>query len=167
MKNRHATNLADASGKSMDVQVLEEILACNIKDVVADLCLADPDILMSYANNQLHGNMDEIVTSSTELIFKDKTLSYAYAADVSSEWGHPPCVVLDMEFVHGFVSVFFKLILGEQYIGVHINRMLLDEGLNRADFNAESFAQVLTSARLKPLPSRFMPSCAPAHDVRH
>jgi hypothetical protein len=159
--------MSEMSEKVLDVQAFEEILACNIKDVVADLCLADPDILISYANNQLHGNMDEIITSSAELIFKDKTLSYAYAADVSSEWGHPPCVVLDMEFVHGAVSVFFKLVLGEQHIGVHINRMLLDGNLNQADFDASTFDQVLTSARLQPLPLRFQPSRRLANVVRH
>lgn len=164
MKNRHA---ADALEVSMDVQAFEEILACYMKDVIADLCLADPDIIMSYVNNQLHGNMDEIVTSSAELFFKDKTLSYAYAADISSEWGHPPCVVLDMEFVHEVVSVFFKLVLGEQYIGVHINRLLLDAGINKADFDAGCFSKVMTSARLQPLPPRFKPFYCPAESVRH
>ncbi len=164
MRNRHAADLSEAN---LDIHAFEEILACYLKDVIADLCLADPDIIMSYVNNQLHGNMDEIITSSAELYFKDRTLSYAYAADVSSQWGQPPCVVLDMEFMHEVVSVFFKLVLGEQHIGVQISRLLLDTGFDKMTFDAHSFSQIMTSARLQPLPSRFQPSWCKTEPVRH
>jgi len=153
--------------KAHDLQDFEEVLACNIKDVIGDLCLADADIIMSYATNQQHGNMREIITSSTELYFKDNTLSYAHGADVSLEWGEPPSIVLDMEFIHGPISVFFKIVLGGLYIGVKINRILLNEGTDKASFDIAAFGHILTSARLRPLPSRFEPAYLPKGATRH
>lgn len=159
--------MTDTFKQPPDVQAFEEILACNIKDVVADLCLADTEIIMSYATRQLHGNMDEMVMSSTELYFRDRTLIYAHGVDVSLEWGHPPCVVLDMKFVHDAVSVFFKLVLGEQYVGVQISRMLLNEAVDQGDFDVASFEKMIASARLQPLPERFAPHHLPENVTRH
>lgn len=159
--------MTDTFKQPSNVQAFEEVLACNIKDVVADLCLADAEIIMSYAANQQHGNMNDMVMSSTELYFKDKTLTYARGVDVSLEWGHPPCVVLDMEFVHDAVSVFFKLVLGQQYVGVQINRMLLSEAIDRHSFDVASFEKVVASARLQPLPARFAPHFRPDNATRH
>lgn len=152
--------------KQSDLNAFEEVLACNIKDVVAEFCLTDADIIMFYASNQLHGNMDEIFSSSTELFFKGDTLSYAHAADISTAWGHPPCIVLDMEFAHDTVSVFFKLVLGECSVGIHINKVVLSESLNTI-FDPHYFARILTSARLIPLPSRFRSSYCPSASLRH
>jgi hypothetical protein len=161
MKSPRTVVPAGASGESLNVAAFEEVLACNIKDVVADFCLADADIIRFYASNQLHGNMDEMVMSSAELYFKGETLSYAYAADLSLAWGHPPRVVLDMEFAHDAVSVSFKLDLGEHDVGVHISQVHLTPGSNK-DFCPRSFAEVLSSARLRPLPTHFRSSYCPA-----
>jgi hypothetical protein len=167
MTHEHTHAIAAKATKAPEMKAFEEVLACNIKDVIGDLCMADADVIMSYATNQLHGNMREIITSAAELYFKDNTLTYAHGADVSLEWGHPPCIVLDMEFVHGPVSVFFKLVLGGQHIGVQINRMLLNEGVDTATFDSIEFGQVLSSARLQPLPPRFAPSYCPKGVTRH
>jgi len=150
----------------VDVNAFEEVLACNIKDVVADFCLVDAEIIQSYVSKQLHGNMDEIVSSCAELFFKGHTLSYARSASISTALGHPPCIVLDMEFSHDMVSVDFKLVLGEFSVGVHINRILLSE-VPESDFDPHSFAKVVTSARLRPLPPRFRSSYCPAAAMRH
>ncbi|WP_134496193.1 hypothetical protein [Microvirga pakistanensis] len=151
---------------SIDLNAFEEVLACNIKDVIADFCLVDAEVIQSYVSNQLHGNMDEIVSSCAELFFKGHTLSYARSANISTALGHPPCVVLDMEFSHDMVSVDFKLVLGEYSVGVHINRVVLSE-TPEADFDPHSFAKVITSARLRPLPARFRSSYCPSVGVRH
>jgi hypothetical protein len=148
------------------MNAFEEVLACNIKDVIADFCLVDAEIIRSYVSNQLHGNMDEIVSSCAELFFKGHTLSYARSASISTALGHPPCVVLDMEFSHDAVSVDFKLVLGEFSVGVHINRVLLSE-IHETALDPHSFAKVVTSARLIPLPSRFRSPYCPSASVRH
>jgi hypothetical protein len=166
MKSSLSTTAEKPSHGYTDVNAFEEVLACNIKDVIAEFCLTDADIIRSYVSKQLHGNMDEIVSSSAELFFKGQTLSYARAADISIGLGHPPCVVLDMEFAHDTVSVYFKLILGECSVGVHINKLFLSE-CPEASFDPQSFAKVLTSARLRPLPARFRSSYCPAAFMRH
>lgn len=150
----------------VDLNAFEEVLACNIKDVVADFCLVDAEIIRTYVINQLHGNMDEIVSSCAELFFKGHTLSYARSATISAGLGHPPCVVLDMVFSHEMVSVDFKLVLGEFSVGVHIKRVALSE-MPEADFDPHSFARIVTSARLRPLPLRFRSSYCPAGAIRH
>lgn len=160
MKSLPPVSAAESFDRYPDVNAYEEVLACNIKDVIADFCLTDADIIRFYASKQLHGNMSEIVSSSAELFFKGDTLFYARAADISTGLGHPPCVVLDMEFVHDTVNVYFKLVLGEFSVGVHINRLLLSEN-PESDFDPRSFAKIITSARLRPLPPRFRSSYCP------
>ncbi|MEE1612585.1 hypothetical protein [Microvirga sp. CF3016] len=167
MRSLRTVEAAAPLREHWDILALEEVLACNIKDVIADFCLTDAEIIRFYADNQLHGNMDEMVTSSAELYFKGETLSYGYVAHVSSGREDSTCVVLDMEFVHDSVTVFFKLIFGNYYIGVQISEVLLDATLRTSDFNPSDFERILSSARLRPLPARFKSPYSPAGSVRH
>src|SRR4029079_13059058 len=95
-----------SSREHLDIQAFEEVLACNIKDVIADFCLADAEIIRFYADNQLHGNSQEMVTWSTELYFKNETLSYGYVAQLGTYREDSSHVILDMEFLHESVTVF-------------------------------------------------------------
>ena len=167
MRSIRTVDMVASSIEHLDIQAFEEVLACNIKDVIADFCLADADIIRFYADNQLHGNMDEMMTSSAELFFKGETLSYGHVAHVRTIRGDQSCVVLDMEFVHDSVTVFFQLFFGDYYIGVKISRVLLDSAFKRSDFNLSSFARIVSSARLRPLPPRFQPSYCLTESVRH
>ena len=167
MRSLRAVEVAAPLREHWDIQAFEEVLACNIKDVIADFCLTDAEIIRSYADNQLHGNMDEMVTSSAELYFKGETLSYGHVAQVSTGREESSCVVLDMEFVHDSVTVFFQLSFGNYYIGVKISEVLLDATFRRGDFNPSSFERILSSARLRPLPARFKSSYCLAGSVRH
>jgi len=151
----------------LDIEALEEVLACNIKDVIADFCLTDAEIIRFYVDNQLHGNMDEMVTSSAELYFKGETLSYGYVAHVSPGREETSCVVLDMEFVHETVTVQFQLIFGSCYIGVKINEVLRDGTSGTELLTPASFARILSSARLRPLPSRFQTPYCLSESTRH
>ncbi|MXQ11666.1 hypothetical protein [Microvirga makkahensis] len=166
MRRLSPSTAAQSVQGSVDLNAFEEVLACNIKDVIADFCLVDAEIIRSYVSNQLHGNMDDIVSSCAELFFKGHTLSYARSANISTALGQPPCIVLDMEFSHDMVSVDFKLVLGEYSVGVHINRVHLSD-IPECDLDPHTFARVVTSARLRPLPPRFRSSYCPAASVRH
>jgi hypothetical protein len=167
MRSLRTVEVAAPVKEHLDIQAFEEVLACNIKDVIADFCLADAEIIRFYACNQLHGNMDEMVTSSAELYFKGNTLTYGHVSHVSTGREESACVVLDMEFMHDSVTVFFQLIFGNYYIGVKISEVLLDASLHRIDFNPSSFAKILSSARLRPLPARFRSSYCLAPSIRH
>ena len=167
MRSLRAVEAAAPLREQWDIQAFEEVLACNIKDVIADFCLTDAEIIRFYADNQLHGNMDEMVTSSAELYFKGETLSYGRFARVSPGQEDTSCILLDMEFMHDSVTVFFQLIFGKSYIGVKISEVLLDATFRRTDFNPASFERILSSARLRPLPARFKSSYCLAGSMRH
>ena len=167
MRSHLAVGTAPSRRKRMDIEAFEEVLACNIKDVIADFCLADAEIIRFYASNQLHGNMDEMLTSSAELYFKNETLSYGHVANVCATQDEAGCVVLDMEFMHDIVSVFFQIIFGDRYIGVKIQKVLLDPEFDKSKFNPSFFAKILTSARLRPLPPRFKSSYCLAESSWH
>jgi hypothetical protein len=165
MRSLRTVEVAAPLREHWDIQAFEEVLACNIKDVIADFILTDAEIIRFYADNQLHGNMDEMVTSSAELYFKGETLSYGHVAHVSA--GREDSIVLDMEFVHDSVTVFFQLIFGNYYIGVKISEVLLDATSRKGEFNPSSFERIISSARLRPLPPRFKSSYCLAESVRH
>lgn len=160
MRSLRTAGMMASSSENVDIYAFEEVLACNIKDVLADFCLADADIIRLYADNQLHGNMDEIMTSSAELLFKHETLSYGHVAHVRTGQNDHSCVVLDIEFAHDAVTVFFQLIFGDFFIGLRIRKVLLDPVFKRSEFSPSSFSRMVSSARLKPLPQRFQsPYC--------
>jgi hypothetical protein len=167
MRSLHSVHKARSKREYLDMQALEEVLACNIKDVIADFCLTDSEIIRFYVDNQLHGNMDEMMNSSAELYFKGETLSYGHVAHVSSEAGESSCVTLDMEFAHEAVSVFFQLVFGHCYIGVKISKVVLGPKLKKSGFSPSVFAEILTSARLMPLPHRFQSTYGLADAARH
>jgi hypothetical protein len=167
MRSLRTVGMVASSSEHLDIHAFEEVLACNIKDVIADFCLADADIIRFYADNQLHGNMDEMMTSSAELFFKGETLSYGHVAHVSTGRDDHSCVILDMEFVHDAVTVFFQLIFGDYYIGVKISKVLLDPAFKRSEFNLSSFSRMVSSARLRPLPPRFRSTYCLAEAARH
>ncbi|MFC4173637.1 hypothetical protein ACFOYU_16500 [Microvirga sp. GCM10011540] len=132
----------------------EKALAHGIKDVVAELCLTDANVIIAYICKELHANIDDLVQSSTELFFKEGTLSYGQSADVNFEWGKSPAVILDMEFVHHSVTVFFQLVLHGVYVGVAIQRILLSNKSGDPDLDLASFKSALVDARVMPLPPR-------------
>ncbi|MBM6580020.1 hypothetical protein ILT44_07505 [Microvirga sp. BT689] len=167
MRSLRTVDMVASSREHLDIQAFEEVLACNIKDVIADFCLTDAEIIRFYADNQLHGNMDEMLASSAELFFKGETLSYGHVAHVRTGRDDHSCVVLDMEFVHDAVTVFFQLIFGDYYIGVKISRVLLDPAFQRSEFNLSSFARIVSSARLQPVPPRFQSPYCLADAARH
>jgi len=140
------------SEPQVELWLYEKILAHNIKDVVAELCLMDASIVIAYICNNLHANIEDLIDSSTELFFKEGSLSYGHSADVNFEWGKSPAVMLDMEFVHRSATVFFKLILHGLYVGVTIQRILLSGKSGDAALDLEAFGDALRDARLSTAP---------------
>jgi len=133
-----------------DLLPYEKILAYNIKDVVGEICLIDASILISYILDEHHGNINDLISSSTELFFRDGTLTYGHGADVNFEWGKAPAVILDMEFVDSWMTVFFKLVLHGYYVGVSIQRILLSTKTGDPDQDLKRFEEALMEARLGP-----------------
>ena len=123
----------------------EEVFATEIRDFIAEFCLLDGSVLIGWVRDDRHGNIADLVASSAEPFFKEATLTYGDAADVSFAWGRSPTVVLDMEFGTGAVTVFFKLVLDGLYVGVAIDRIL---GATEPSLDLDRFAVALSTARV-------------------
>ncbi len=101
-------------------RVLEKIVAEAIVDVATELRLADVSDLMVFIRNEQTANIEDLVNSSTELYFKNGALRFALVAGCSVRWDAAPTILLDMEFRHAGVSVFFRLVLSQSRAAVEI-----------------------------------------------
>lgn len=122
----------------------ERVFAEELRDFIAEFCLLDGAVLIGWIREQHHGNIADLVASSAEPFFKEATIAYADAADVTLAWGRSVQVVLDMEFVTAPVTVFFKLILDGYFAGVAIQRILAD---SEPPFSPDVLASALSEAR--------------------
>jgi hypothetical protein len=93
-------------------QLRTEILEEALKNVAAELLLIDLVDLVTYIRTEQFSNLEDLVNSSVELLFKPGTLSFGWAADLDVRWGGPPTISLDMEFRHMSVTAFFNLTIG-------------------------------------------------------
>jgi hypothetical protein len=124
------------------VRDLEKIIAEGIVDVATELRLADVSDLMLFIRSDQTANIEDLVNSSTELYFRNGTLKYALVAGCSVRWDALPTIMLDMEFRHAAVSVFFRLVLSQSRAAVEIIDIFFDEqGLSQ-----EAKIQKLTAA---------------------
>lgn len=122
----------------------ERVFAEELREFIAEFCLLDGAVLIGWIRGQHHGNIADLVASSAEPFFKDATLAYADAADVTLAWGRSVQVVLDMEFVTAPVTVFFKLVLDGYFAGVAIQRILAG---SEPPYTPDVLARALTEAR--------------------
>ncbi|MGO4574306.1 hypothetical protein [Microvirga sp. 2TAF3] len=153
MNRRDAANSRSDWSQAEDLLPYERVLALGIKEVVSELCLADTGILTSYVCKNLHANIEDLLDSSSELYLKEGTLRYSHVANLDFEWGNSPAAVLNLEFVHPPITVFFKLVLHGFHVGVAIQRILVSDPSGDETLDTERFARVVTEARLIPLPT--------------
>jgi hypothetical protein len=109
------------------VRDLEKIIAEAIVEVATELRLADVSDLMLFIRSDQTANIEDLVNSSTELYFRNGTLKYALVAGCSVRWDALPTIMLDMEFRHAAVSVFFRLVLSQSRAAVEIIDIFFDE----------------------------------------
>jgi hypothetical protein len=98
----------------------EMALALALKEVAAELRLIDAVDLVAFIRTAQFGNVRSLVNASTEMYFKPGTMSFAESGDVSLSWTGEPSIVLDMQFRHSRVDVFFRLLLESEQAGVEI-----------------------------------------------
>lgn len=132
----------------------EKIIADAVQGVAAELRLVDLAILARYVHAEQHGNIDDLVASSTELHFKPGTLRYGLRADVDLHWGGMPAVSLDLEFTHQDVSAFFNLILGSLNAGIDVQAITFDGPPRSPAENTRRLQEALADARLAPVAAR-------------
>ena len=105
----------------------EKILARGVQKVAAELRLVDLVDFIAYIRDEQFANIEDIVNSSVELYFKPGTLTFGWAADLAIDWEAAPRIMLDMEFRHARVSVFFGLALAARHASVDIRCISFEE----------------------------------------
>ncbi|MCC5978347.1 MAG: hypothetical protein JJU21_09825 [Salinarimonas sp.] len=126
----------------------EKIIGDAVKSVAAELRLVDLDIMARFIYLEQHANIADLVASSCELFFKENTLIYGARADIELKWGEIPDVVLDLEFHHQGVQVFFALSLRPLVAAVDVHAITFDgEGRSPEDNTARLMA-ALEDARI-------------------
>jgi hypothetical protein len=141
-------------------QALEKIIAEGIVDVATELRLADVSDLMLFIRCDQTANIEDLVNSSTELYFKNGTLKYALVAGCSVRWDAAPTILLDMEFRHAAVSVFFRLVLSQSRAAVQIIDIFFDEEGLDPDAKTQRLIGAMKDAKLPEQGSRSQQSAA-------
>jgi hypothetical protein len=127
---------------------LEKIIAEGIVDVATELRLADVSDLMMFIRCDQAANIEDLVNSSTELYFQNGALKYALAAGCSVRWDTSPTILLDMEFRHAGVSVFFRLVLSQSRAAVEIIDIFFDETGLDEDEKTQRLLEAVADAKL-------------------
>jgi hypothetical protein len=130
--------------------VHEEMIANAMVDVATELRLADPSELILMIRGEQAANIADLVNSSSELFFKSGTLRYALSAGCDVQWDSTPIVRLDMEFRHGAVSAFFRLMIGRKRAAVDVVEVLFDDANLDGAAKEERLSAAIAAARLRP-----------------
>jgi hypothetical protein len=134
--------------------VRAKALAEGIKDAAAELRLIDVADFITYIRSEQFANIEDLVNSSVELFFKERTLSFGWAAELDVKWGSPPVVRLDMEFRHKSVSVFFNLTLRSWQGRIDIHHISFENSSDDPDENTRRLIEAIADARLPPRGAR-------------
>ncbi|NJM36138.1 MAG: hypothetical protein HC850_17225 [Rhodomicrobium sp.] len=130
----------------------EKVLAAGMREVAAELRLIDAADLVAFIRMGQFGNVRTLVNSSTEMYFKPGTVSFRASGEVNLGWTGEPCIMLDMEFHHRMVEVFFRLVLEAQGAGVEIEYISFGGHSTDAGENARLLTDAIADARFMPAP---------------
>jgi len=131
----------------------EKVLGEGLKEVASELRLVDVVDLVSFIRNEQFANIGDLVSSSIERFFKPDTLRYGKAGDVELNWGTTPSIMIDMEFHHRKVSVYFRLLLEALRAGVEINYINFGDASDDPTRNTTRLIDAVSDARLAPMPA--------------
>lgn len=108
------------------------VLANCLKEVADELRSIELADLVSYIRFGSYTTLEDLVHSSTELLFRPGTLTFGWTAAVEIGWGDEPCVTLGMEFRCSRVSVFFDLSIRALDEDVSVCGVLFEEPIGDA-----------------------------------
>lgn len=129
----------------------EKALALGMTEVASDLRLIDAADYIAFIRTEQFGNLSALVNSSTELYFKPGTICFGLSGDIELKWGGAPSVMLDMEFHHQSVNVYFRLMLEALHAGVEINYITFGGGSAAPEENTRRLIGAIESARIAPI----------------
>jgi hypothetical protein len=129
----------------------ERALGHGIRELASELRLVEPTDYVAFVRAERFANIANLVASSAELFFKPGTISFGHAGEVDLKWGEPPSVVLDMEFRHLRVSVYFRLVLEALRAGVEITYVSFEGASDVPDENTRHLIEAIADARFAPI----------------
>lgn len=124
------------------------ILAGGLEEVFRELHAIDLVDLVGHIRFGQHAAIEDLLESSTELFFRDGTLTFAWDACVDLPWDGVPTVTLGMEFKHQTVSVFFNVALQAQTHVVQVVGILFDPDCRDPAERRCRLRQAITDAHL-------------------
>ena len=126
----------------------ERALAEGMREVASELRLVDATDFVAFIRTGQFANVGSLVSSSTELFFKPGTVRFGSSGDIDLKWGGTPSIMLDMEFHHMRVNVYFRLLLEAVHAGVEINYITFEGASADADENTRRLVSAIADARL-------------------
>jgi hypothetical protein len=124
------------------------ILSEALDGFAGELRLIDIADLVTFIRTENHPNLGDLVSSSLELYFRPDLFRYGWGADVRLRWGEPPTLMLDMEFRHLGVTMFFRLMLESAHCSVKLHYVSLQDSAPRAEHNTRRIAAAIADAKL-------------------
>jgi hypothetical protein len=137
----------------------EKVLAAGLKEVAAELRLVEAADLVAFIRTGRFGNVRSLVDAATEMYFKPGTVFFGQSGNVNLSWGGEPSIVLNMEFHHRRVDVYFRLMLEARQAGVEIEYISFgSQPCDRRD-TTRKLIDAIADARFAPARA---PASAPA-----
>ncbi len=129
----------------------EKALGYGVRELASELRLIEPTDYVTFVRSERFANIENLVASSAELFFKPGTIFFGHSGEVDLKWGEPPAVVLDMEFRHQRVNVYFRLLLEAKQAGVEITYVNFEGASDVPDENTRRLVEAIADARLAPV----------------
>jgi hypothetical protein len=130
------------------LQDREFAIGLAMRDVAAELRLVEPVDYINFIGMEQYSNLEDIVNSSSELIFAPGTLTFGWGADVKLAWDRRPEVYLDMEFRADAVTAFFSLGLRGEAEFISIRMITFPEASTDPLINTGRLVAALNGARV-------------------
>ncbi|HWT30891.1 MAG TPA: hypothetical protein VN240_07680 [Propylenella sp.] len=116
--------------------------------VAAELRLIDVVELITFVRTENHPNLGDLVNSSVELFFKPGVLQYGWGAEVELKWSGAPAVMLDMEFRHRGVTVYFRLTLRATAFDIDLHYVSFEAKSECPEENTRRLEEAIADAAL-------------------
>lgn len=125
----------------------EFALSQAMKDLAAELRLVEPADYVSYIRMEQYSSLEDIINSSSELLFQPGAISFGWGADINLSWERRPAISLDMEFRHDAVTVFFSLALSGDRDRASIRMITFDQPHQDPRINTSRLISALERSR--------------------
>lgn len=148
MLNRdHAHHLDLSLLPELEAMGFERLLAEALRDVIAELFFVNAANLIAYINTDKTANIEDLVASAAEHSLPSGTLKYGGHACTQFDWGCPPNVLLNLEFRHETLAIYFQLVFDAKDVGVAISSIVFRDAADHHDARLRRFEAALASTR--------------------